>query len=143
MNSLQDQHVLILGLGDSGLAMARWCAAAGARVSVADTREEPPHLATLRSELFTAAGTAVANTVEEWTANGPDSALPDAWYDEFVLRGGAPAQAGPIWFRVLQTCDRASQDWAEIPASGTSTKGLKAPAALLEVISSEQVVHEH
>ena len=78
-----------------------------------------------------------------WTANSKDNWLPDAWYDEFVLRGGAPAQAGPIWFRVLQTCDRASQDWAEIPASGTSTKGLKAPAALLEVISSEQVVHEH
>jgi UDP-N-acetylmuramoylalanine--D-glutamate ligase len=30
MNHLQDLHVLILGLGDSGLAMARWCHAHGA-----------------------------------------------------------------------------------------------------------------
>jgi UDP-N-acetylmuramoylalanine--D-glutamate ligase len=43
--------VLVLGLGDSGLAMARWCVAQGADVIVADTRDEPPHLATLRSEL--------------------------------------------------------------------------------------------
>ena len=48
---LQDQPVLILGLGASGLAMARWCARLGARVTVADTREAPPQLATLRSEL--------------------------------------------------------------------------------------------
>jgi UDP-N-acetylmuramoylalanine--D-glutamate ligase len=48
---LQDQHVLILGLGASGLAMARWCAAQGAHVSVADTRTNPPGLAALRSEL--------------------------------------------------------------------------------------------
>ena len=34
---LQGQHVLILGLGASGLAMARWCAQAGADVTVADT----------------------------------------------------------------------------------------------------------
>ncbi|NMG68315.1 UDP-N-acetylmuramoyl-L-alanine--D-glutamate ligase, partial [Azoarcus indigens] len=31
--------VLVLGLGESGLAMARWCARHGARVRVADTRE--------------------------------------------------------------------------------------------------------
>ncbi len=48
--SLQDQHVLILGLGASGLAMARWCARQGARVTVADTREQPPQLATLHAE---------------------------------------------------------------------------------------------
>lgn len=48
--SLQDQHVLILGLGASGLAMARWCARQGARVTVADTREQPPQLATLQAE---------------------------------------------------------------------------------------------
>jgi UDP-N-acetylmuramoylalanine--D-glutamate ligase len=47
---LQGQHVLILGLGASGLAMARWCAHAGADVTVADTRDTPPQLAALRAE---------------------------------------------------------------------------------------------
>ncbi|CAN7470412.1 UDP-N-acetylmuramoyl-L-alanine--D-glutamate ligase [Polaromonas sp. LjRoot131] len=51
MRHLQDQTVLILGLGASGLAMARWCARHGAHVTVADTREAPPLLATLREEL--------------------------------------------------------------------------------------------
>jgi len=48
---MNDEHVLILGLGASGLAMARWCARAGARVTVADTRAEPPQLGALREEL--------------------------------------------------------------------------------------------
>ncbi len=48
---LQDQAVLVLGLGASGLAMARWCARCGAQVTVADTREAPPQLAQLRAEL--------------------------------------------------------------------------------------------
>jgi UDP-N-acetylmuramoylalanine--D-glutamate ligase len=47
---LQGQHVLILGLGASGLAMARWCARAGADVTVADTRAVPPQLAALKAE---------------------------------------------------------------------------------------------
>lgn len=51
MNRLQDQHVLILGLGASGLAMARWCARCGAQVTVADTRSTPPQLATLQREV--------------------------------------------------------------------------------------------
>ncbi|MBS0427082.1 MAG: UDP-N-acetylmuramoyl-L-alanine--D-glutamate ligase [Proteobacteria bacterium] len=51
MRHLQDLPVLILGLGASGLAMARWCARHGARVTVADTREAPPQLAVLREEL--------------------------------------------------------------------------------------------
>ena len=50
MNALQDQHVLILGLGISGLSMARWCVRHGAQVTVADTRESPPSLAALRAE---------------------------------------------------------------------------------------------
>ncbi|MBP6896477.1 MAG: UDP-N-acetylmuramoyl-L-alanine--D-glutamate ligase [Pseudacidovorax sp.] len=51
MKHLADLHVLILGLGASGLAMARWCARHGAHVTVADTREAPPQLATLAAEL--------------------------------------------------------------------------------------------
>lgn len=45
------QHVLVLGLGASGLAMARWCHRLGARVTVADTRDAPPQLVALRQEL--------------------------------------------------------------------------------------------
>jgi len=49
--NLKDQHVLILGLGLSGLAMARWCARCGAQVTVADTRPAPPQLAALHLHL--------------------------------------------------------------------------------------------
>ncbi|WP_296509708.1 UDP-N-acetylmuramoyl-L-alanine--D-glutamate ligase [Rhodoferax sp.] len=49
---LAGQQVLILGLGASGLAMARWCVLAGAtEVTVADTRDAPPQLAVLQQEL--------------------------------------------------------------------------------------------
>lgn len=48
---LRGQRVLVLGLGASGLAMARWCARAGAQVTVADTRSAPPQLAVLQAEL--------------------------------------------------------------------------------------------
>ncbi|GAB3186291.1 UDP-N-acetylmuramoyl-L-alanine--D-glutamate ligase [Hydrogenophaga aquatica] len=43
--------MLVLGLGISGLALARWCAQAGAKVTVADTRQSPPNAATLAAEL--------------------------------------------------------------------------------------------
>ena len=51
MRHLKDLPVLVLGLGASGLAMARWCARHGAQVTVADTREAPPALAALQAEL--------------------------------------------------------------------------------------------
>ncbi len=50
MNWLQDTPVLVLGLGDSGLAMARWCARFGAVVTVWDSRETPPGAAALREQ---------------------------------------------------------------------------------------------
>ncbi|MFJ1302673.1 UDP-N-acetylmuramoyl-L-alanine--D-glutamate ligase [Pseudomonadota bacterium AL_CKDN230030165-1A_HGKHYDSX7] len=43
--------VLILGLGETGAASARWCARQGARLRVADTRAEPGGLAALREAL--------------------------------------------------------------------------------------------
>ena len=52
LQPLLGQNILILGLGASGLAMARWCVQTGAaRVTVADTRAAPPQLATLQHEL--------------------------------------------------------------------------------------------
>ncbi len=42
------KHALVLGLGESGLAIAQWLARAGARLRVADTRAMPDRLAALR-----------------------------------------------------------------------------------------------
>ena len=47
---LANLNVLVLGLGESGLAMACWCARFGATVTVWDSRELPPQAAALRAE---------------------------------------------------------------------------------------------
>ena len=72
-----------------------------------------------------------------WAAASKDSALPDAWYDEFVFRTRVPKETGPAWFKIFQGCEKGSTHWAEIPASGTSDKGLKHPAALLEILPAK------
>ncbi len=43
--------VLILGLGLSGIASARWCAAQGARLRLVDTRNQPEGIEQLRKDL--------------------------------------------------------------------------------------------
>ncbi len=80
------RHVLILGLGSSGLAMARWCTRAGHRVTVADTREAPPQLPALRAECPQAAF--VAGPFEAALAEGADAV--------YRSPGLAPAQLAPV-----------------------------------------------
>ena len=50
----QSKTALVLGLGESGLAMALWLARSGAHVRVADTREAPQRLVALVSAVPTA-----------------------------------------------------------------------------------------
>ncbi|MGE4240933.1 UDP-N-acetylmuramoyl-L-alanine--D-glutamate ligase [Ramlibacter sp.] len=81
-------HVLVLGCGLSGLAMARWCANQGARVTVADSREAPPQLGDLRAQVPSAAfvsGALAASLIEGQDVN-------------LVLRspGLSPAQVAPV-----------------------------------------------
>ena len=54
MKHLADLCVLVLGLGDTGLAMASWCARHGAAVRVWDSRESPPQAAALALAVPTA-----------------------------------------------------------------------------------------
>lgn len=49
MRITASHHVLVLGLGESGMACVRWCAHVGAKLRVADTREQPPELGKLQS----------------------------------------------------------------------------------------------
>ncbi len=48
---LAGKRVLVLGLGDTGLSIARWVARQGATVRVADTRMKPPRLDLLKTKV--------------------------------------------------------------------------------------------
>lgn len=100
--------------------------------------------ATLAQPYVSHGKTITQDVVEiSWTAAGPEQALPDDWYDEFILRGTAPQTPGATWFRVLQSCTQGQIDWAQMPATGTSTRGLKAPAVLLDVQPADPAAHTH
>lgn len=49
--NLKGRKVLVLGLGASGMSMARFAVRSGAAVKVADSRKSPPYAARLREEL--------------------------------------------------------------------------------------------
>ena len=89
MQQLHNQSVLILGLGDSGLAMARWCVRNGAQVQVVDTRAEPPHLAALRAELPQV--TFVHGAFEANLVEGQDVRA------VFKSPGLSPESVAPVW----------------------------------------------
>jgi UDP-N-acetylmuramoylalanine--D-glutamate ligase len=69
--TLQNQHILILGLGISGLSMARWCLRLGAMVTVVDTRTAPPELGAL----------------EELKANGANIAFKSQAFTSDLIEG--------------------------------------------------------
>ena len=48
---LKDKRVLVLGLGETGLSALRWLSRQCAHLSVADTREHPPGIEALKTEL--------------------------------------------------------------------------------------------
>ncbi len=49
--NVQGKNILVLGLGDTGVSMARWLTRRGAKVRIADSRPAPPGLEALRSAL--------------------------------------------------------------------------------------------
>ncbi len=89
MNMLQDHHILILGLGDSGLAMVRWCVLQGARVTVVDNREHAPGLLALQEE-----GLSVNVKTQAFTEDLLDDQSVRA---VFKSPGLTPAQVAPVW----------------------------------------------
>jgi copper(I)-binding protein len=69
-----------------------------------------------------------------WKADAADKALPGSEKAQFVLRGRVAAQPGTLWFKVLQTCDTGSADWATVPAGDADKPEF--PAARLDVVAS-------
>ncbi|UUZ73500.1 YcnI family protein [Polaromonas sp. P1(28)-8] len=58
-----------------------------------------------------------------WAAASKDSMLPDAHYDEFVFRSRVPKEAGPVWFRIFQGCEKAAPTGRNYPPAAHLTGG--------------------
>ena len=88
MKNLAGKHVLVLGLGHSGLALARWCARCGASVTVADTRANPPQLEALRTNVPSA----------KFVSGGMSAALLDVAPVDLLLKspGLSPADIAGV-----------------------------------------------
>lgn len=81
---LKDKRVLVLGLGDTGLSALRWLYRQGVRLSVADTRETPPGVDVLKTEM---------PTVKLHTGAFTEAAFKDA--EVIVISPGVP-KAEPL-----------------------------------------------
>ena len=89
---LKGKQALVLGLGETGLAMAKWLAREGARVRVADSRATPPNAAGLASAVPAAeliAGPFVAETFTgvDLIAISPGLPVQEANVQSAVARG--------------------------------------------------------
>ncbi|MHA6893389.1 UDP-N-acetylmuramoyl-L-alanine--D-glutamate ligase [Ralstonia pseudosolanacearum] len=97
---LASPFVLVLGLGESGLAMARWCARHGARVRVADTREAPANLPALRAHVPDAefiGGPFALSLLEGVALVAISPGLSPLYAAVAALLDGARERAVPVW----------------------------------------------
>ena len=103
---LNGRTVLVLGLGETGLSMARWIAREGGTVRVADTRDAPPALAALRAALPQAevddrvVHAERSSTASIWWLRAPACRSPNRWCRR-RSRAGSRSSA-------TSSCSRAS-----------------------------------
>lgn len=74
--------------------------------------------------------------VQEITWSGK---LDNDFYDEFVFTSYLPAALkadAPLYLPTLQTCEKGSENWAEIPAAGQDAHSLKSPAPMLRLAAA-------
>jgi uncharacterized protein YcnI len=76
-----------------------------------------------------------------WAANSEADWLQDAWYDEFIVRAGLPAEPGELWFAVRQVCAQGEANWAERPTADNPRP--RAPAPRLKLLPARAEAHMH
>jgi uncharacterized protein YcnI len=81
-------------------------------------------------------GMTAAEGVQQITWTGR---LDDDFYDEFVFTSFLPSSLkadAPLYLPTLQTCEKGSENWAQIPAAGQDAHSLKSPAPLLRLAAA-------
>ena len=97
--------MLVVGLGESGLAMAQWLHQQGARVAVVDTRAEPPGVALLATDVpdaeWRSRGVAIEGALIEVCLADVDllALSPGVAFDS-PLVGAARSRGIPVWSEV-------------------------------------------
>ncbi len=138
MDFLQDTPVLVLGLGESGLAMARWAARTGAQVQVWDSRETPPNAAALREQVPSATllgGALDAASFASATVvlKSPGLAAGDSRISPFLTaalaRGARVSNELDLFVQALADL-RASRDYAPKIVAITGTNGKTTTTAM-------------
>jgi UDP-N-acetylmuramoylalanine--D-glutamate ligase len=110
----QSPMVLVLGLGESGLAMARWCARHGCRLRIADTREAPPNLSELQ-----------AHRVEADFVGGAFSPrLLDGGIELIAISPGLSPLAADLLPLIASACGRGIPVWGELEFFAQALKKL-------------------
>ena len=86
--ALQGQRALVLGLGDTGLSVARWVKSRGGSVLAADTRATPPHAGKLsRDEVRTGAFDAALLNGIDLVCISPGLSLQEAVVQAALAKG--------------------------------------------------------
>ena len=133
---------LVLGLGDSGLAMARWLGRDGGRVRVWDSRVEPPQVAALREHVPGAE--IVGGLLDEASLDGvarvlksPGLAPGDARIAALLAaaaKAGIPVQGELGVFVEALDALRTSRDYAPKLVAITGTNGKTTTTAMTALL---------
>ncbi|KQV84880.1 hypothetical protein ASD15_06935 [Massilia sp. Root351] len=84
-------------------------------------------------------GRKITTAVREVTWSG--GPLEDAYFDEFTVQVKLPAEAGKLYFKIVQECVKGSMAWDELP--GEAGVKVLAPAPVLNVLPAEGAAHQH
>lgn len=102
---LKGRRVLVVGLGESGLAMARWLHQQQAQILVVDTRYRPPGVDVLAAEVpaaeWRSQGVALEGAVIDTCLAGVDLLVlsPGVAFDSALIRA-AQSRVLPVWSEV-------------------------------------------
>jgi UDP-N-acetylmuramoylalanine--D-glutamate ligase len=118
---LAGRRILVVGLGESGLAMVRWAVYAGAQVTVADSRTAPPQLAILHSacpDVRFIGGSLDPALLQDMDLVGWSQGLSPRLGDAVPLYAAAVQAGLPVWGEM----EFFARELSRLRAAGYSTR---------------------